>query len=86
MVIDSSAIVAVLQQEPEARVFADAIASDRIRLVSAVSALESAMVVESRYGPSGARELYAFILTGNIEIVPLNAEQLIRRTAPVSRQ
>ena len=75
MVIDSSAIIAVLRQEPEARVFADAIASDRIRLVSAVSALESAMVMESRYGPSGAPELDAFLSTANIEIVPLNAEQ-----------
>ena len=53
MVIDSSALVAVLTNEPEARVMARAIASDSKRLVCAVSVLETGIVIEARYGPAG---------------------------------
>ncbi len=46
MVIDTSAVVAILQQEDEAQQFADLIAADRYRLMSAVSHLKSAIVIE----------------------------------------
>jgi ribonuclease VapC len=47
MVIDSSALVAILLSEPEAEAFARAIALDSKRLVSAVSALETAIVIHA---------------------------------------
>jgi len=75
MVLDSSAVVAILMQEPEAVVFANAIERDQIRLISAVSALETSMVVESRSGPLAGRELDMFLHRADIDIVPVTAEQ-----------
>jgi ribonuclease VapC len=75
MVVDSSAIVAILMQEPEARAFAEAIARDPIRLMSTVSLLETSMVIESRFGPSGGREVDLLLHRSSLEVVPVTAEQ-----------
>lgn len=47
MVIDSSAIIAILSNEPEAEYMAEAIANAPIRLMSAASWLEVAIVIEA---------------------------------------
>ncbi len=75
MVIDTSALVAILLGEPEAESFAMAIAGDPKRLVSAFSALETAIVIESKKGDSGGRELDLLFHQAKIEIVPVTAEQ-----------
>lgn len=49
MVIDTSAILAVLPREPEASKFVDRIADDPVRLISAANVLEASMVI----GPAG---------------------------------
>jgi ribonuclease VapC len=76
MVIDSSAILAVLFKEPERDAFATAIAVSGQRLVSSVNALEAAIVVAARKGPSGVRELDLFFHRAGIEIVSFTAAQL----------
>ncbi len=48
MVIDTSAVVAILLGEPEAPLFARRIAADPTRLMSAMSALEAAIVMQER--------------------------------------
>ncbi len=75
MVIDTSALIAILQEEPEARVFADAIAADPKRLLSTVSSLEAALVIEARYGPHGGRELDLLLHSCRIEAVPFTDDQ-----------
>ena len=50
MVIDSSALVAIILDEPERPRFEDAILSDSPRLVSAVTKLESSIVLFGRRG------------------------------------
>lgn len=75
MVIDTSAILAVLFQEPDAHAFAEAIKSDPVRLLSAVAALEGALISESRLGPSGGREFDLFLHRGHIDVVPFTADQ-----------
>lgn len=50
MVIDTSALVAILFAEPEADRFAEAIADDPSRLISAASLLEASIVLESERG------------------------------------
>lgn len=57
MVIDTSALVALLGMEPEAARIAAALESDPNRLVSAATLVEVGIVIESRYGAAGAREL-----------------------------
>ena len=76
MVIDSSAVVAILLEEPEAGVFAKAIAADAVRLMSAVSAFEAAIVIEARKGEAGGREFDLLMHRTRIELVPFRAEHL----------
>lgn len=75
MVIDSSALIAILLAEPEAKVLSEAVAGAPKRLVSAFSALETSIVIESKKGEPGGRELDLLLHKAGIEIVPLNQEQ-----------
>jgi ribonuclease VapC len=75
MVIDTSALVAILLREPEAEVFIATIAHGPKRLVSAFTALEAGIVMEAKKGESGGRELDLLFHRAKIDIVPLTAEQ-----------
>ena len=75
MVIDPSAVLAILQREPESECFAALIEADPVRLISAISVLEAGMIAEVRKGEAGALELDNFILRGQIQTVPFDAEQ-----------
>lgn len=75
MVIDTSAILAILQQEPEAPEFARAIAADQDRLISAVSVIEAGMLVEARKEHAGAIELDHLMLRMQASVVGFDAEQ-----------
>jgi ribonuclease VapC len=77
MVIDSSAVLAILLREPEAEAFARAIAGDPRRLMSAVSALETAVVVHARKGPPGVRELDLLLHAAGVKIVSFDPEQVL---------
>ena len=77
MVLDTSAILALLFGEPEQEAFAAAIAEAGTRLVSAVSAFEAAILVSSRKGPAGARELDLLFHAGRLEVAPFTGEQLL---------
>lgn len=76
MVVDSSALLTILFAEPDAARYASAIESDTIRLLSAASLLETAIVIESRYGPLGSRKLDELITAAQIEIEPVTTEQV----------
>ena len=75
MVLDTSAVMAILLREPEAEPFAVAIEADPIRLMSAATSLESALVIETRKGPSGGREYDLLMHRARIDVVPFTAEQ-----------
>jgi len=75
MVIDTSAIIAILLGEPEADAFAVAIANDPRRLMSAFSALEVGIVIEAKKGEAGGRELDLLLHRSQIEIVAMDSEQ-----------
>lgn len=76
MVLDTSALLAILGDEPEAPAFEAAVERDPVRLLSAASLLEAAIVVESRWGPAGGRELDLLIHKAGVEVVPVDAEQV----------
>ena len=75
MVIDTSALVALLGMEPEAARLAAAIEADGTRLISAASVFEAAVVIESRYGPDGGRELDLLIAKAGLSVEPVTAQQ-----------
>ena len=73
--IDSSALIAILRDEPERAAFVRKLGADRVRLLSAANWLEAAIIVDDRFGENGARDLKLFVLEAAIEIVPVTAAQ-----------
>jgi len=76
MVLDTSALIALLLGEPEAPTFRAAIEADVVRLVSAANLLETAMVIETRLGEQGGRELDLLIRVAECEVVPVDSAQV----------
>lgn len=75
MVIDTSALMAILLGEPEAEAFARALAGNAKVLLSAFSALEATIIIESKKGAAGGRELDLLLHRAHIEIIPFTPEQ-----------
>jgi ribonuclease VapC len=48
MVVDSSALVTILRQEPEAARFTRAILRDPVRLISAANLLAAGIIIDNR--------------------------------------
>ena len=76
MIVDSSGIVAIAFDEPEAPRMAAAIARAPVRQMSAVNWLESLMVIEGRSGREAADEALLILRTLEVEVLPFDAEQM----------
>lgn len=74
MVLDTSAILAILFDEPERDAFVRLIAADPVRLLSAANLVELTFVVESRKGDGGRADLELFLDAAEIEVQPVTAE------------
>jgi ribonuclease VapC len=82
MVIDTSALVAIFLGEPERKQFLDFILESEKRLVSAATVLETGIVLEAKRGEAAGREFDLFVVRAQLEIVPVDAEQVeIARSA-----
>ena len=75
MIIDTSAVLAVLLAEPDAEHYEKIIAHTLPRQMSAVGLLEAAIILESRGGMAAADELDLFLQAAEIELVAVTAEQ-----------
>jgi len=75
MVIDTSALLAILQDEPERRGYNEAIEAAGSRRMSVATFVEVSIVVEARFGAAGQRDLDLFIERAGIELVAVNVEQ-----------
>jgi ribonuclease VapC len=75
MVIDTSALLAILADEPERQAFIDAIDAADTRLLSTATFVETSIVIESRHGADGIRDLDLFIDRAGIELSPVDGEQ-----------
>jgi ribonuclease VapC len=76
MVLDSSAVIAILFDEPERRAFTLAIERDPRRLISASNLLECALLTEARRGEAAGRELDLLLHRADVHAVPVDAEQV----------
>ena len=74
MIIDTSAVLAILFREADARRYEDAIAKAWPRRMAVVALLEAAMVVESRGGSAAGHELDVLLEKAQVELVPLTLE------------
>jgi len=83
MVIDKSALLAILFGEPQRQAFNEKIAKDEVRLMSAASYLEAAIIIDDRLGYEGARDLRLFMVEAAIEVVPVTLEQAEMALKPI---
>lgn len=75
MVIDSSAIIAILAGEPEGSTFTDMIGDHKKRAISAATFLEISIVLCRRAHPEDARRLNDFIERMKITVIPVTESQ-----------
>jgi ribonuclease VapC len=75
MVVDTSAVVAILTGEPEGRSFIDAIEAADVRLISAASFVEASIILDVRYGAEGMRYLDLFLDRAGLEVAAVDEEQ-----------
>jgi ribonuclease VapC len=75
MVIDTSALLAILQDEPERRAFNEAIEAADSRSLSVASFVEVSIVIEARFGAEGVRHLDRLLERADVTVVPIDLEQ-----------
>jgi ribonuclease VapC len=76
MVLDSSAVLAILFDEPERRAFTLCIERDPHRLMSTANVLESALVAEVRRGEPAGRELDLLLHRADVQLVPVDTDHV----------
>lgn len=74
MVIDTSALIAILEQEQDAGLLAEALAADATRLISAATLVEAGLVIVARRGVPGGDKLDRLLRELNVETVPITVE------------
>jgi ribonuclease VapC len=75
IVIDTSAVLAILNDEPERRSFNEAIEKAARCLISASSFVETSIVLEARKGYEGVRDFDLFVASAGIKVTDVDAEQ-----------
>jgi ribonuclease VapC len=75
MVIDTSAMLAILLDEPERPAFIGAIEKDATRAMSLVSFVECSLVLDARFGSDGVRDLDLFVARAQVSLVPVDNDQ-----------
>jgi ribonuclease VapC len=75
MIIDSSAVLAILFGEPDAESYAEEIATARVRRISAANWLETAIRIDSGSGPIGSNAFDDFVRVGSLIVEPVTADQ-----------
>lgn len=75
IVVDTSALIAILSDEPERMTFIKAIENAGSCLMSAATFVECSLVFETKYGFDGLRDLDLFVATAGIELVPVDVDQ-----------
>jgi ribonuclease VapC len=75
MIVDTSAILAILNDEPERRQFTEAIEASDECLMSTASFVEASLVLEAMRGYEGLRDLDLLLAKAGVEFVPVDLEQ-----------
>lgn len=81
MIVDTSALLAILYQEEDAEWFVNAIVAAPICRMSAANFLEAAINIDTQGDPEASRQLDNFIRKAGIEIAIITPEQ-----AQIARQ
>jgi ribonuclease VapC len=74
MIADTSALIAILRDEPEADLFIKAIVEAKVRRVSAVSYVETAVVIDASGSPIASRRVDDLLKQGQFLVEPVTEE------------
>ncbi len=75
MIVDTSALIAILRDEPEAQFCAIAIESTNQRRISAANFLEAAVVIDGSHDPVASRRFDDLIREAGLVIEPVTEAQ-----------
>src|SRR5271169_1028918 len=75
MIIDTSALIAILRNESEAEAYAKAIAAAAIRRVSAVSYVEAGIVIDGSRSAVASRRFDDLLQEAQLSIEPVTEDQ-----------
>ena len=76
MIVDSSAVLAILYREPDAALYEEAIAATASCRMSVANVLEASIVLEARGGTAAGHELDTFLKDAAIEPTPVTVEHM----------
>jgi len=76
IVVDSSALIAILFEEPEKQAFEDIIAGGERCVISAVNAHETATVMRLRHGSAAVERFWQLLVDCEIDVVPFDELQV----------
>jgi ribonuclease VapC len=74
MILDTSALVAIIRNEPERRIFLERLSNTPATAMSAVTWMEARMVVVGRMGEPGLIVLRKLVSEARIEVVAVSSE------------
>jgi ribonuclease VapC len=77
VIVDTSALMAILQREPEAPAFNGLLARTETPVISAATLVELCMVAEGRAGPAARMEVEALLSDAGIGVIPFTAEHAL---------
>lgn len=75
IVVDTSAVVAILGNEPTADGCIEAMNAAEDRLMSAATLVELGIVMEARLGPAGGLAVDRFLRDGEVSVVAVDRQQ-----------
>jgi ribonuclease VapC len=75
VIVDTSALIAIMRDEPEARAMAEAIEGATERQLSAANWLEAAVVIDGSRDPVASRRFDELIDVAGIEVIPVTERQ-----------
>ncbi|MGN8114818.1 type II toxin-antitoxin system VapC family toxin [Labrys sp. 22185] len=75
MILDTSAVVAILYRKPEAAAYVQRIHDAEICRISVASYVELSMVIENQLGSEGMRQAEAFFRRAGIVVEPVTIDQ-----------
>lgn len=75
MILDTSAVIAILRGEPEAQRFSELVERDPAPKMSAASYLEAGVVMDAAHDAVISRQLDQFLRIAQVEVRPVTLEQ-----------
>jgi ribonuclease VapC len=85
IVVDTSALLAILNGEPERDLFLDILARDDSPMISAVTLYETMLVLRARRGPDNLDDLAEMLEAAEAQIIPFDEPQARAASAAYAR-